>query len=98
MIYFAICAFDVKNASYEDYENAYADLARIGLKTSVTSDQGTSIRLPTTLTAGTFEATGAGALRDQLCDRVQKAFTARNFSSEIFILAGGDWAWGHRTT
>ena len=31
MTYQVFCTFDLKNASSEDYKNAYADLAAIGL-------------------------------------------------------------------
>lgn len=31
MSYLAFCTFDLKNASSQDYKNAYADLEEIGL-------------------------------------------------------------------
>ncbi len=98
MSYFVVCTFDLKDASYQDYQNAYADLARIGLQKQLTSGQGTKITLPTTTTAGEFTGTSAAEVRDNLTERVKNAFTARRFTSEIFISVGGDWAWSHRTT
>ena len=98
MSYFAVCTFDLKNASYDDYQNAYADLAKLGLHKQITSTQGTKITLPTTTTAGEFNGTSAGSVRDHLTVAVKKAFEARRFKSEIFVSVGGDWAWGHRTT
>ncbi len=98
MSYFAVCTFDLKNASYDDYQNAYADLAKIGFNKQVTSTQGTKIILPTTTTAGEFNGTSAAAVRDDLTERVKKAFEVRRFRSEIFVSVGGDWAWAHRTT
>lgn len=97
MSYFAICTFDLANASAEDYQNAYADLARIGFTKIITADRGSKITLPTTTTAGEFNGTNTSALRDDLVSRVKNAFAARRFRFEIFISVGGGWAWGHRT-
>jgi hypothetical protein len=98
MSYFAVCTFDLKNATYDDYQNAYADLAKIGLPHIAVSSQGEKIILPTTTCAGAFEGTSAGTVRNDLCDRISKAFAARRLTSEIFVSIGGDWAWGHRKT
>lgn len=98
MAYLAFCTFDLKNASSKDYENAYADLAQIGLKKVVKSDEGNDVVIPTTATMGTFNGQSAAAVRTDICDRVQKAFQARRFTSEIFVVVGGDWAWGGRST
>lgn len=98
MGYFAICTFDLVNGDDEDYQNAYNDLAKIGFKRDITSNQGSEFRLPTTTTAGTFEGVSAVQLRDDLRDKIKKAFSARRFKSEIFVSLGGDWAWGHDTT
>ena len=98
MSYFVFCTFDLKNATVSDYKNAYADLEKIGLKRVIVSSQNTNVVIPTTSVAGTVEGDSAGAVRDAICDRVQQAFKARQFSSEIFIVVAGDWAWGGRTT
>lgn len=98
MSYLVVCMFDLKNASQQDYQNAYADLAKLGFSRTITSSQGSKITLPTTTTAGEFQGTSASTVRDDLCERVQTAFRARGFTSEIFISVGGDWAWAHRTT
>ncbi|MFZ2911297.1 MAG: hypothetical protein WA094_15520 [Candidatus Desulfobacillus denitrificans] len=98
MSYFVVCTFDLKNGSYDDYQNAYADLAKIGFNRQVKSAQGILITLPTTTTAGEFNGTSSGLVRDDLTERVKRAFEARRFKSEIFVSVGGDWAWGHRTT
>src|SRR5438067_1910015 len=98
MSYFVLCTFDLKNASRQDYENAYADLEMIGLKKVIVSGRGSKVVIPTTTVAGTFTGNSAGDVRDYVCDKVQGAFKARRFSSEIFVVVGGDWAWGGRTT
>lgn len=98
MSYFAVCTFDLANCDDEDYENAYNDLAKIGFKRDITSDKGVKFRLPTTTTAGEFEGASIGQVRDDLLDKIKKAFSARRFQSEIFVSVGGNWGWGHTTT
>jgi hypothetical protein len=98
MSYFVTCTFDLKNASRDDYINAYADLKRLGLSRTVASVQGTTVVAPTTMTMGEFNGQNVGAVRDSVRDQVQAAFAARRFSSEIFVSVGGDWAWGAATT
>jgi hypothetical protein len=98
MSYFVICTFDLKNASYQDYQTAYADLEKIGLKKVVTYGQDKKLVMPTTTTAGKFDGDSAAAVRDSVLERVKSAFSARGFTSEIFVVAAGDWAWGARTT
>ena len=98
MSYFVFCTFDLKSASSEDYQNAYADLEKMGLKKVMVSSQNSKVVIPTTSVAGEFNGTSAGSVRDDLVNRVQKAFAGRRFSSEIFLVVGGDWAWGSKTT
>lgn len=98
MAYLVFCTFDLKEASATDYQNAYADLAKIGLARVHKSDQGNDVVIPTTAAMGTFNGNSAGSVRNDICDRVQQAFKARRFTSEIFVVVGGDWAWGARTT
>lgn len=98
MSYLAFCTFDLKNATRQDYQNAYADLERIGLKRIVVSSQGNNVVIPTTSTMGEFNGTSAASVRDDIRKRVKDAFQARGFDSEIFIVVGGDWAWGATTT
>ncbi len=99
MSYFVVCTFDLKKASYDDYQNAYADLAKLGLFREITSGKkGDKVMLPTTTTAGEFNGTSAASVRDDLLERVKRAFKARGFKFEIFISVGGDWAWGHTAT
>ena len=92
------CTFDLKNASAKDYENAYSYLQRIGLAKVVKADEGLQVVIPTTSTMGFFNGTSAAAVRNDLRNSVQAAFRARLLKSEIFIVVGGDWAWGAGTT
>jgi hypothetical protein len=98
MSYFVLCTFDLKNATRQDYDNAYADLENLGLKKVIVSDQGGKVVIPTTTVAGTYTGSSAGAVRDSVCEKVKKAFTARRLVSETFVLVGGDWAWSVATT
>jgi hypothetical protein len=98
MSYFVVCTFDLNNATRADYQNAYADLANIGLHKTVVSDQGKEVVAPTTMTMGTFNGVDAASVRDYVRDRVQAAFRARRFSSEVFVVVAGNWAWGAGTT
>ncbi len=98
MSYFSFCTFDLKDADYKDYQNAYADLAKLGLHKQITSDKGNKITLPTTTTAGEFNGTSAESVRDDLLEKVKRAFNTRGFKSEIFVSTCGDWAWGHFAT
>lgn len=98
MSYLVYCTFDLKNASSKDYENAYADLQQIGLAKVVKADEGQHVVIPTTSTMGFFNGTSAAAVRNDVRNSVQTAFRARLLKSEIFIVVGGDWAWGAGTT
>lgn len=98
MSYLVYCTFDLKSASSKDYENAYADLQRIGLAKVVKADEGKHVVIPTTSTMGFFNGASAVAVRNDVRNSVQAAFRSRLFKSEIFIVVGGDWAWGAGTT
>jgi hypothetical protein len=98
MSYLVFCTFDLKNASNQDYQNAYADLDRMGLKKVAVTNQGNKVVIPTTATMGQFNGTSASSVCTDIRNRVQSAFKARSFKSEIFVIAGGDWAWAPGTT
>jgi hypothetical protein len=98
MNYLVFCTFDLKNASSKDYETAYSDLHALGLQKVQKADNGTNVVIPTTSAMGSFDGSSAGSVRDTMCNRIQAAFKARGFKSEIFLVVGGDWAWGGRTT
>jgi hypothetical protein len=98
MAYFVTCSFDLKNASTQDYRNAYADLENIGLKKVIVYAGDKKYVIPTTTVAGTFTGTSAATVRDIVREKVKNAFAARGFTSEIFVVVGGDWTWGAETT
>ena len=98
MSYGVFCTFDLKNASSKDYQNAYADLEKLGLKKVVAGTTG-DVVIPTTSVFGSFNGSSAASVREDLRQRVKNAFQARGFDSEIFVFVGGeDWTWGSTTT
>jgi len=98
MSYNVFCTFDLKNASTQDYQNAYRDLSNIGLQKVVTGEGGGKAAIPTTAAMGQFTGASAAAVRTDVRSKVAAAFNARKFTSEIFVVVGGDWAWGAMTT
>ena len=98
MSYLVFCTFDLKNASSQDYLNAYADLERVGLKRVHKNSQGGNDVIPTTSAMGTFTGANASQVCGDLRDKVRAAFNARKFRSEIFLVTGGDWSWVASTT
>ena len=57
-----------------------------------------NVVIPTTSTMGEFDGESAAAVRDSLCSQIKEAFSARRFKSELFVVVGGNWAWGSRIT
>ena len=98
MAYLVTCTFDLKRATREDYESAYSDLARIGLRRVIAGNDGKEVVAPTTMVLGEFTGTSASSVRDSIRESVRKAFASRGFSSEIFVVVGDNWAWGAHTT
>lgn len=98
MSYLVFCTFDLKNASSQDYKNAYADLEAVGLTKIQKSDKGSDVVIPTTSAMGTFNGNSSGEVRDYVRDKVKAAFATRKFKSEIFVAVGQNWAWGAATT
>ena len=98
MSYLVFCTFDLKNATGQDYQNAYADLEKIGLKKVQKNQKGNDAVIPTTAAMGFFNGQSASDVCTDVRDKVKRAFTARKFKSEIFLVTGGDWAWVAGTT
>lgn len=98
MTYLVFCTFDLKGASSQDYENAYYDLESIGLSKVQKTSQGGNTVIPTTSAMGEFNGSSAIAVRDDIRAKVKAAFAVRRFKSEIFVIVGGNWAWGATTT
>ncbi len=93
MGYLVTVSFDLSNASSEDYEVAYAELAFIGLYKQVLNGNGEALALPTTTCVGDFSGTSAESVRDHVRQQIDSAFNVHAFEYEIFVSVGGDWAW-----
>jgi len=76
MSYLVTCSFNLKNATREDCVKAYADLAKIGLKRVIVSDQGHDVVAPTTMTIGELNGRSASSVRDNIRESVRAAFSA----------------------
>lgn len=98
MSYLVFCTFDLKSASSQDYQNAYADLEKLGLSRVQKNSQGANDVIPTTSAMGFFDGASASKVCGDIRDNVRAAFTARRFKSEIFVVTGGDWSWVASTT
>lgn len=98
MSYLAFCTFDLKNASSQDYRDAYSDLEDIGLSKVEKSDNGNDVVIPTTSAMGTFTGESSTKVRDHVRSAVKSAFKARRLDSEIFVVVGKNWSWGASST
>jgi hypothetical protein len=99
MSYGVLCTFDLKGASSTDYQNAYADLERLGLYKAQGNSTGGKTVIPTTTVLGSYSGANAEVIRDDVRNKVKAAFAARKFNSEIFVFVGGaDWTWGSTTS
>lgn len=95
MSYGVLCTFDLAGASSADYDNAYADLAKLGLHRAQDNSSGGKTVIPTTTVLGSYSGANAASIRDDVRAKVKAEFAARRFKSEIFIVVGGtDWTWG----
>jgi hypothetical protein len=92
MSYLVFCVFDLKNAAREDYLYAYMDLADLGLRKTVKSDNGPSFQLPAGAVMGTFDGRSIDDVRSTVGRKVQSIFKARGLAGTFFLVASTDWA------
>ncbi len=98
MSYLVFCIFELKNATREDYLYAYADLAELGLKKTVKSDDGRSVTIPSTAVMGIFSGKSVNDVRSSLGNQVEDVFKTRGYGGEFFIVVSADWAIGGGST
>jgi hypothetical protein len=98
MTYLVFCVFDLKHASREDYLYAYMDLAALGLRKTVKSDNGPSFQLPASAVMGTFDGRSVEDVRSAVGKKVQGIFKARGLTGTFFLVASADWACAGETT
>jgi hypothetical protein len=98
MSYLVFCVFDLKNATREDYLYAYMDLADLGLRKTVKSDNGPSFQLPAGALMGTFDGRSVEDVRSTAGKKMQSVFKARGLSGTFFVVASADWACAGEST
>ena len=98
MTFLVFCVFDLKNGTREDYLYAYMDLAALGLRQTVKSDNGPSFKLPAAAVMGTFEGRSVDEVRSIVSRNVQGIFKARGLNGTFFLVASTDWACAGETT
>jgi hypothetical protein len=98
MTFLVFCVFDLKSATREDYLYAYMDLAALGLRQTVKSDNGPSFKLPAAAVMGTFEGRSVEDVRSVLSRKVQAIFKSRGLSGTFFLVASTDWACAGEST
>jgi hypothetical protein len=98
MSYLVFCVFDLKHATREDYLYAYMDLAELGLRKAVKSDNGPSFQLPAGAVMGTFEGRGVDDVRSTVGRKVQGIFKSRSLAGTFFVVASTDWACAGEST
>jgi hypothetical protein len=98
MTFLVFCVFDLKHATREDYLYAYMDLAELGLRQTVKSDNGPSFRLPAAAVMGTFDGRSVEDVRSTVSKKVQGIFKGRGLSGTFFVVASADWACAGEST
>ena len=98
MTFLVFCVFELKNSTREDYLYAYMDLAALGLRQTVKSDNGPSFKLPAAAVMGTFEGRTIDEVRSIVSRDVQGIFKARGLNGTFFLVASTDWACAGETT
>jgi hypothetical protein len=92
MTFLVFCVFDLKRATREDYLYAYMDLAELGLRQIVKSENGPSFKLPAAAVMGTFDGRSVEDVRGTVSKKVQSIFKGRGLSGTFFVVASADWA------
>ena len=95
MSYLVLVPFDLKDASWDDYEAVYKELEKIGLSKRLISNEGKEVLLPTTTVAGKFEGDSSVDVRDNIMDKCKRIFKNLKLRGEIFVGVGDNWSWSH---
>ncbi len=92
MTYLVFCVLDFKGAHREDRLSGYMDLAALGLRRVVKSENGPDFKLPTTAVMGMFEGRSVDEVRTTIGAKVKAIFDARGLEGEFFLVVSADWA------
>jgi hypothetical protein len=92
MSYLVFCVLDLKGAHREDRLSAYMDLASLGLRRVVKSENGPDFKLPATAVMGMFDGRSVDEVRTMIGAKVKGIFDARGLEGEFFVVVSADWA------
>ena len=92
MSYLVLCVLDLKGVHREDRLAAYGDLAALGLRRVVKSENGPDFKLPATALMGMFEGRGVDEVRTMIGAKVKSIFDTRGLEGEFFVVVSADWA------
>ena len=90
--YLVFCVLDLKAAHREDRLAAYMDLATLGLRRIVKSENGPDFKLPATAVMGMFDGRSVDEIRTMIGSKVKAIFDARGLEGEFFLVVSADWA------
>ncbi len=94
MSYLVFCTFDLKSPRREDHHYLYLELAKLGLKKTVKSDDGRSVNIPATAVMGMFDGRTVNDVRSAIVKSIESVFKTGGYSGEFFVVVSGDWACG----
>ena len=92
MSYLVFCVFDLKHAHREDYHYAYMDLAELGLRRIVKSNNGPTFALPSTAVMGMLDGRSVDDVKSTVGKIVRGIFDSRGLNGTFFVVVGHDWA------
>lgn len=98
MTFLVFCVFDLKHATREDYLYAYMDLADLGLRQTVKSENGPTFKLPAAAVMGTFDGRSVDDVRGTVGKKVQGIFKARGLKGTFFLVTSENWACAGEST
>lgn len=94
MTYLVFCTFDLREARREDHLYLYVDLAKLGLKKTVASDDGRNFTIPATAVMGMLEGNSINEVRTTVVRNVEQIFKTHGYNGEFFVVVSADWACG----
>jgi len=98
MTFLVFCVFDLKHATREDYLYAYMDLADLGLRQTVKSENGPTFKLPAAAVMGTFDGRSVDDVRTTVSKKVQGIFKGRGLNGTFFLVTSENWACAGEST
>ena len=98
MSYLVFCVLDLRAAHREDRLSAYMDLATLGLRKIVKSENGPGFKLPVTAVMGTFDGGSVEDVRTIVGKKIQGIFKLRGLRGRFFLVASADWACAGEST